>query len=77
MKKAKKETENMSKVKKYTKLSEVADPTLIVRAEGSTSPAKKDWIYSLQKLPKESKLKLRKEIEGLNKRFEKKNVKGQ
>ena len=61
---------NMTKEKKYTKLSEVTNPTLIVRAEGSTSPAKKEWIYSLQKLPKEPKLKLKKGIEELNKKFD-------
>ena len=60
-------------MKKRKISSEQLDPedyTLVVRAEGSKSVTKKEWIHSFTNLPTESKLKLQKEIEDLNKTFD-------
>jgi hypothetical protein len=65
--------EKAKDMKKRKITSEQLDPedyTLVVRAEGSKSVAKKEWIHTHTNLTTESKLKLRKEIEELNKTFD-------
>ena len=59
-----------SKKKKSTEPLNPDDSYLIIRAEGSNILAKKAWIHTFTNLPTQSKLKLQKEIEELNKSFD-------